>query len=109
MRAPVAVAMRPARARPRSRTPCPVRKSMAGSPEPRAFAQRATACALTFARSGAEAVAATPGAAFHAVSAGRMRVAICPGGVEAAVMAAAPSSLTVAALAEVRTHAETGR
>src|SRR5262252_10836151 len=82
---------------------------MAGSPELSAFAQRATASALTFARSGAGAVAATPGAEFHAVSAGRMRVAIWPGGVEAAVMAAAPSAATVSALAEVRTHAETGR
>src|SRR5262249_40433938 len=74
MRAPVAVAMRPAKVSPRSRTPWPVRKSMAGSPEPRAFAQRATASALTLARSGAGAVAATPEAAFHAVSAGRNRV-----------------------------------
>jgi len=82
---------------------------MDGSPEPRAFAQRATASALTLARSGAGAVAATPEAAFHAVSAGRISVAIWPGGVEAAVMAAAPSAATLAALCEVRTQFDTGR
>ena len=38
-----------------------------------------------------------------------MRVAICPGGVQAAAMAAAPSAATLFALGEVRTQAETGR
>ena len=47
MRAPVAVAMRPARARPRSRTARPVSMSIAGSPERRALAQRSIASAPT--------------------------------------------------------------
>src|SRR5262249_33476668 len=92
MRAPVAVAVRPAKGSPRARTPRPGGKRMARSPEPGAFAQRDTASALTLARSGAGAVAATPEAAFHAVSAGRISVAILPGGGEATVMAAAPAA-----------------
>ena len=109
MRAPVAVAMRPASASPRSRTARPVSMSMAGSPERRALAQRSIASAPTGAGAGAGGTAATPSASFHAVSAGRMSVATWPGAVRAAAMAAAPSAATARALGDVRTHAETGR
>ena len=50
-----------------------------------------------------------PSASFHAVSAGRIRVAICGGAPLAAAMAAAPSAATDLASGEVRTHADIGR
>ena len=109
MRAPVAVAMRPASARPSARTARSVSMSMAGSPERRILAQRAITSSLTRVRAIAGATAATPSASFHAVSAGKMSVAIWPGGVRAAAMAAAPSAAMARAFGEVRTHAETGR
>jgi hypothetical protein len=82
---------------------------MVGSPERRTAAHRAIVSALTGVRVAAGAMVATPSASFHAVSAGRMRVAIWPGGVRAAAMAAAPSAATARALGDVRTHADTGR
>jgi hypothetical protein len=50
-----------------------------------------------------------PSASFHAVSAGRISVAICGGLLLAAAMAAAPSLATDFASGEVRTHADIGR
>ena len=50
-----------------------------------------------------------PSASFQAVSAGRMRVAIWPGVLRAAAMAAAPSRATDFASGEVRTQADIGR
>jgi hypothetical protein len=52
---------------------------------------------------------AIPSASFHAVSAGRIRVAICGGELLAAAMAAAPSAATDLAFGEVRTHSDIGR
>ena len=48
-----------------------------------------------------------PEPSFHAVSAGRIRVATWPGGVRAAAIAAAPSAATDLASGEVRTQDET--
>ncbi len=108
-RAPVAVAMRPASASPRSRTARPVSISIAGSPERSACAQRSIVAASTAARAGTAGIGATPSASPHAVSAGRIRVATWPGAVRAATMAAAPSAATARELGEVRTQPETGR
>ena len=79
MRAPVAVAMRPASASPSSRTARSVSMSIAGSPERRTLAQRAIDVVADAARAAIGATAATPSASFHAVSAGRMSVATWPG------------------------------
>jgi len=48
-------------------------------------------------------------ASSHAVSAGRINVAICPGYYSAACTARAPSAATVRALADEYTQPETGR
>jgi hypothetical protein len=50
-----------------------------------------------------------PSASFQAVSAGRIRVAICGGELFAAAIAAAPSAATDLAFGEVRTHSDIGR
>ena len=50
-----------------------------------------------------------PSASFQAVSAGRIKVAICGGELFAAAIAAAPSAATDFAFAEVRTQADIGR
>ena len=87
-------AIRPAGASPLARDAVPVSRSMVGSPSagpcrsgppPPRRRERARL-------SGA---VAGPGPSFHAVSAGRINVATCPGGVHAAAMAAAPSAATV--------------
>ena len=54
-------------------------------------------------------VSATVAAGPHAVSAGRMSVAICPGTALAAAIAAAPSAATFCEFAEVRTQCDMGR
>ena len=50
-----------------------------------------------------------PSASFQAVSAGRIRVAICAGALLAAAIAAAPSAETDFASGEVRTQDDIGR
>ena len=51
---------------------------------------------------------AGPEPSFHAVSAGSISIAICPGGVRAAAIAAAPSAATDFASGEVLTQRENG-
>ena len=50
-----------------------------------------------------------PSASFQAVSAGRIRVAICGGALLAAAIAAAPSAATDLESGEVRTQDDIGR
>ena len=59
-------------------------------------------------RRAAGGTATGPEPSFHAVSAGRIRVAICPGGVRAAAIAAAPSAAIDIASGEVLTQCEIG-
>ena len=82
---------------------------MHGSPERRAFAQSRTASASAGAGGGTAGTGAAPPASFHAVSAGRMSVAMRPGAVLASAIARAPSAATEAASGLVFTQSETGR
>ena len=59
---------------------------------------------LILARGAGALVLAMPVPSFQAVLAGRIRVAICPGALRAASMAAAPSAATSLALGEVFTQ-----
>ena len=107
--APVFAAMRPASSRPSRAAPA----RRAGSASARPSAARRAACGDRLGRRPARLRRrrhrrAGPSASFHAVSAGRIRVAIWPGGVSAAAIAAAPSAATCLASGEVRTQPETG-
>ena len=106
---PVFAAMRPASSSARLRTPIPP-SSRAEGPLPRkASAAALTASGATSGRArGARAIAG-PSAAFQAVSAGRISVAICPGAVHAASTASAPSAATVRDEVDVFTQSDIGR
>src|ERR1700749_2811806 len=64
---------------------------------------------LGFSGAGVAGVSAGPSASVHAVSAGRISVAIWPGATRAAWMASAPSPATVFEVGEVFTQCENGR
>ena len=109
MRAPHLAAILPASANPSARTARPVRRISVGSPE-----RSTRAASATDSRDGAAGFSAGgtgigPEPSFHAVSAGRMRLAIWPGGVRAAAIAAAPSLAIAIASGEVLTQCEEGR
>ena len=74
-----------------------------------ALAAATTASLAGFCGGGVSGVSAAPSASVHAVSAGRIRVAIWPGATRAAWMAAAPSVATVLDVGEVFTQCENGR
>ncbi len=101
--------MRPASASPRSVSACPVTSSSVGSPPASTRAARSTAAAEKSGCCASGGTSAMPSASFHAVSAGRISVAICGGALRAAAMAAAPSRATILASGEVRTQADIGR
>src|SRR5262249_4013817 len=105
-RAPVLRAILPATLRPCSRTAKPDSSSTVGLPARSTLTALATASRATCARTGTVGTGAMPVASFHAVSAGRIRVAIWPGGVHATAIASAPSRATDAASGDVLTHDE---
>ena len=74
-----------------------------------ALAAATTSSLAGFCGCGVSGVSAAPSASVHAVSAGRMSVAIWPGATRAAWMAAAPSLATVLDVGEVFTQCENGR
>ena len=109
MRAPHLAAILPARSSPSARTARPVTRMRVGSPERSTLAASRTASgdgAAAFAGGGTE---AGPEPSFHAVSAGRIRVAIWPGGRRAASIASAPSAAIPIAFGDVLTQCDDGR
>src|SRR5262249_48536775 len=107
MTQPVLAAMRPASSRAWPRTPTsPSNKQAEGPPRERAFAAAVTAQADTRKR-GLEAGAHTTcSAAPHAVSAGRIKVAIFPGASRATLIAAAASVETDIDVLALRTQCD---
>ncbi len=108
-RPPHLAAILPASSSPSARTARPVRRIRVGSPE-----RNTRAASWTASRDGAAGItgggtATGPEPSFHAVSAGRIRLAIWPGGVRAAAIAAAPSLAIDIASGEVLTQCELGR
>ena len=109
-RAPVLAAILPASSSPSARTARPVTQDqgrLARAQHARRLGDR-----LARRRGGCLPPAApAPGRSpsFHAVSAGRIRVAIWPGGVRAAAIAAAPSAAIDIASGEVLTQCDDGR
>ncbi len=108
-RAPVLRAILPATLRPCSRTARPDSSSTVGSPERSTLTAFAIASRVALPGCGTAGTGAMPDASFQAVSAGKIRVAIWPGGVRAAAIASAPSRATDAASGDVLTHDENGR
>ena len=108
-RAPVAPAMAPADSSPPPCKQAPRIRIAARRPDLSAAATRSTAAPETRAGVGLSRGGADPSAAFQAVSAGRIRVAIWPGGDSDAATALAPSAATVSALVELCTQPDTGR
>ncbi len=100
--------MRPARSSPSWRKARPVTSKRHGSPERNTRAASATASGDTGAGGAAGGTSTGPEPSFHAVSAGRISIAIWPGGVRAAAIAAAPSAATERASGEVLTQRENG-
>src|SRR5207248_3912113 len=80
-----------------------------GSPERNTRAASATASRDGAAGISAGGTATGPEPSFHAVSAGKIRLAIWPGGVRAAAIAKAPSRAIDIASGEVLTQCEEGR
>ncbi len=107
-RAPVVLAMRPACASPSSVSASPRKRMTAALPEARASAARATASGRGGAGSAVAIGSAGPSASLQAVSAGRISVAIPPGGLRAAATARAASCATFPASVEACTQLENG-
>ncbi len=107
--APLTWATRLAAIRPASDRAWPDRISIAGSRLRSTCAIVRRVSGATVGRAGTGSGAPTSPPSFHAVSAGRISVAICPGGVIAACTAAAPSAPTRADEPLVRTQCETAR
>ncbi len=107
--APVACAMRFAARRPASSSAAPDSTSIDGCPERSACAIVPDRCRRHRGRAGGARGAPGSAPSFQAQSAGRISVAVPPGGVRAAWIAAAASAPTLPALVDVRTQADTVR
>jgi len=107
--APVARAIRWAAKSPASPRACPLRSSMAGSPERRIRATVRNTSGATRGRGATGRGTAGPLPSLQATSAGTISVAICPGGLRAACTAAAPSEEICCAEPLVRTQCDTAR
>jgi hypothetical protein len=101
--------MRCAAARPAPISAGPVSTSSARCPLRSTCAIERSVSGATGVRAGAGNAAPTSPPSLQAVSAGRISVAICPGGVFAACAAAAPSAPTLADDAVVRTQCADAR
>ena len=106
---PVFPAIRPAICRPSSVKAGPARSNVVFLPLLSISAAPLTALSLTLARVDVGRAVTTFSAGPQAVSAGRIKVAICPGACVAASIAAAPSAATSRELSDVRTQWDMGR
>ncbi len=102
--APVAWATRLAAISPRSRVTVPPTRTAVGSPEARIAATFARRASSTPARAVGATGAAGPDASDQETSAGRIRVAMRPGGPKAAATASAASRATSSGRAEVHSQ-----
>src|SRR5580692_5234316 len=105
----VAVAMRPAAARPLPNSAFPASRMAVGKPDRNMAAARSTVAVAGGRGLGEARSAATFPPSVQAASAGTMSVAIRPGAVRAAMMAAAASRPASDEETEVRNHLEYGR
>ena len=108
--APVAAAIRPAAARPASESAAPVRNNRQGAPDcssSASAAMRSSGTAEGGTGAGAASTGTPPGS--QAASPGTIRLAIRPGALRAAAIAAAAAWPTSGAVRALRTQSENGR
>jgi hypothetical protein len=102
-------AILPASSSPSARTARPVTRISVGSPERSTRAASTTTSGAGGSGLAGGGTGTGPEPSFQAVSAGRISVAICPGGMLAAAIAAAPSAAMPCASGEVLTQCDDGR
>ena len=104
----VAAATRPAATNPAPKSAFPASTNTVFAPERSIVAARSTAALAGNGALGKAGIAPITPPSLHAASAATISVAICPGGVRAAITASSASRPTSEATRDVRSHFETG-